>query len=152
MNFEIEYIDKLVKILDDNNLSEITLQDTKCGNDKSITIKKAIAPAKQNNVQISTPSQTENINDEEKIQEDVIKIKGTPITSPMVGTFYSAPSPQLPPFVKEGDIISKGQVICILEAMKLMNEIESDIAGRITKICVENGEAVEFGQVLMYVE
>ena len=78
--------------------------------------------------------------------------KGKPITAPMVGTFYSAPSPDDAPFVKVGDNIAIGQVVCIIEAMKLMNEIEAEASGQITEICVKNGESVEFGQVLMYVE
>ena len=70
----------------------------------------------------------------------------------MVGTFYAAPSSDDAPFVQVGDTVSKGQVVCIVEAMKLMNKIESDVAGKIVKICVENGKPVEYGQVLMYVE
>ena len=78
--------------------------------------------------------------------------KGTPITAPMVGTFYAAPSPEAAPFVKVGDNVSVGQIVCIIEAMKLMNEIEAEVSGKITEICVKNGDAIEFGQVLMYVE
>jgi acetyl-CoA carboxylase biotin carboxyl carrier protein len=70
----------------------------------------------------------------------------------MVGTFYRAPAPGAPPYVKEGDTIQKGTVLCIIEAMKLMNEIESEVKGRIAKILVENGQAVEFGQTLFLVE
>ena len=80
------------------------------------------------------------------------KCSGTPITSPMVGTFYAASSPEAAPFVEVGKTISKGDTVCIIEAMKLMNEIESEVAGKITEICVKNGDPVEFGQVLMYVE
>jgi acetyl-CoA carboxylase biotin carboxyl carrier protein len=76
----------------------------------------------------------------------------TPVVSPMVGTFYRAPAPGAPPYVKEGDTIQKGTVLCIIEAMKLMNEIESEVKGRIAKILVENGQAVEFGQTLFLVE
>lgn len=75
----------------------------------------------------------------------------TPIASPMVGTFYRAPAPGAPPYVAEGDTISKGAVVCIVEAMKLMNEIESEVTGRIAKILVENGQPVEFGQTLFLV-
>ena len=78
--------------------------------------------------------------------------KGTAITSPMVGAFYAAPAPGAKPFVKVGDVVSTGQVVCIVEAMKLMNEIEADVSGKITEICVEDGQSVEYGQVLMYVE
>jgi len=75
-----------------------------------------------------------------------------PIESPMVGTFYRAPAPGADPYIKEGDLIQKGTVVCIVEAMKLMNEIESDVGGRIVKIVAENGKPVEFGQALFLVE
>lgn len=74
------------------------------------------------------------------------------IKSSMVGTFYRAPSPQDPDFVKEGDVIKKGQVVGIIEAMKLFNEIESEVAGKIVKILVDNATPVEFDQPLMIVE
>lgn len=70
------------------------------------------------------------------------------VKSPIVGTFYSSPSPEAEVFVKKGDHVSKGQVICIVEAMKLMNEIEADVTGEIVKIMVENGQPVEYGQAL----
>ena len=69
----------------------------------------------------------------------------------MVGSFYTSSSPENPPFVRVGDVIKKGQVICIVEAMKLFNEIESEVDGVIEKICVENGAPVEFGQTLFLV-
>jgi acetyl-CoA carboxylase biotin carboxyl carrier protein len=75
-----------------------------------------------------------------------------PIESPMVGTFYRAPAPGAELYVKEGDSIQKGAVVCIIEAMKLMNEIETDVAGRVMKVMVENGQPVEFGQALFLVE
>ena len=74
------------------------------------------------------------------------------ITAPMVGTFYRAPSPDDSPFVEVGNRISVGQTICILEAMKLMNELESEVNGEVIEIMVENGTPVEFGQVLMKVK
>ncbi|HET7559524.1 MAG TPA: acetyl-CoA carboxylase biotin carboxyl carrier protein [Limnochordia bacterium] len=76
----------------------------------------------------------------------------TLITAPMVGTFYRASSPEAEPFVKVGDEIEPGQAICIIEAMKLFNEIESEVKGRIAKILVENGQSVEYGQPLFVVE
>jgi acetyl-CoA carboxylase biotin carboxyl carrier protein len=75
-----------------------------------------------------------------------------PIESPMVGTFYRAPAPGAEPYVKEGDLVHKGTVLCIIEAMKLMNEIEAEASGRIVKIPVENGHPVEFGQPLFLLE
>ena len=76
----------------------------------------------------------------------------TPIKSPMVGTFYRSPAPDADPYVEENSPIDVGQTVCIVEAMKLMNEIESDVRGRIAKILVENAQPVEFGQVLFLVE
>ncbi|MEB3259723.1 MAG: acetyl-CoA carboxylase biotin carboxyl carrier protein [Cyanobacteriota bacterium] len=72
-----------------------------------------------------------------------------PITAPMVGTFYRSPAPGDPPFVDLGTRIRAGQTVCILEAMKLMNELEAEVAGEVVEILVENGTPVEFGQVLM---
>ena len=74
------------------------------------------------------------------------------VDAPMVGTFYRAPGPDASPFVQEGDTVKEGQVLCIIEAMKLMNEIESKASGRIVKILVENAQPVEFGQGLFLVE
>ncbi len=84
----------------------------------------------------------------------VAKAKGNEhvITAPMVGTFYGAPSPGAKPFVEIGDEIKVGQVLCIIEAMKMMNQIEADKAGRVTSIMARNGDPVEFGQPLFVVE
>ena len=78
--------------------------------------------------------------------------KGKEITSPMVGTFYRAPSPESPPFVEVGQVIDVGQVICIIEAMKLMNELKSEVKGRVVQILPDNGQPIEFGQPLFVVE
>ena len=80
-------------------------------------------------------------------QSSLVEIK-----SPMVGTFYRAPAPEAPSYAEVGSRVSKGQTLCILEAMKLMNELESDVAGVVREICVENGEPVEYGQVLFRIE
>ena len=74
------------------------------------------------------------------------------ITSPMVGTFYRAPAPDADPYVEVGDMVEVGQTVCIVEAMKLMNEIESEVRGRVVRILVENAQPVEFGQKLFLVE
>jgi acetyl-CoA carboxylase biotin carboxyl carrier protein len=78
--------------------------------------------------------------------------KGHTLKSPMVGTFYRAPSPGAPSFVEVGQTVSKGQTLCIIEAMKLLNEIESDVAGTVKAILVENGQPVEYGQPLFLIE
>ena len=92
-----------------------------------------------------TETQTETASSESAATDDDNLVK---ITSPIVGTFYSAPAPDKEPYVKEGSIVAVGATVCIVEAMKLMNEIESEFAGEIAKIYVENGQPVEFGQPL----
>ena len=77
---------------------------------------------------------------------------GHVVSSPFVGTFYRTPAPEQPAFVDVGTVVKKGQVLCIIEAMKLMNEIEADVAGRVAQILVENGQPVEFGQALFRIE
>jgi len=74
------------------------------------------------------------------------------VKSPMVGTFYRAPAPEAPNYVELGSKVSRGQTLCILEAMKLMNELESEVTGTVREICVDNGEPVEYGQVLFRIE
>ncbi len=98
---------------------------------------------------LSSPSSTDTPNESQSAQEDEMDITDlVPVTSPMVGTFYAAPAPDADPFVRLGDNIRSDQVVCIVEAMKLMNEIRAESDGRIVKILVENGEPVEFGQTL----
>lgn len=148
MKFDIEYVDKLAKILAENSLTEISLED----GEQAITIRKdivvapvAAAPAVQTAAPAAQPAQT-------AAQPAEPAKKGKPLTSPMVGTFYSAPSPDAKPFVEVGQTVSQGDVVCIVEAMKLMNEIEAEVSGKIVEICVKDGQPVEFGQVLMYIE
>lgn len=80
------------------------------------------------------------------------EMQGTPIISPIVGTFYCAPEPGAAPYVEVGHVVEKGQMLCIVEAMKLMNEIEAEFRCKILKVCKENGQAVEYGDALFIVE
>ena len=153
MKIELEYIEKIAKIITDNSLSEITLSQ----GDDIITIRKdtdIVTTASP--VQIPTQTAPEIVPIKaEQIQAqpvEPVKKENKAITSPMVGAFYASPAPGAKPFVKVGDTVSVGQVVCIVEAMKLMNEIESEVSGKITQICVEDGQSVEYGQVLMYIE
>lgn len=82
----------------------------------------------------------------------VPKAAGTPVKAPIVGTFYASPSPDAAPFVKVGDSVQAGQVLCIIEAMKLMNEIEAETAGTVREILVKNADPVEYGQTLFLIE
>jgi acetyl-CoA carboxylase biotin carboxyl carrier protein len=86
------------------------------------------------------------------VPEAAAQPAGHQLKSPMVGTFYRAPSPGAPPFVEIGQAVTKGQTLCIIEAMKLLNEIESDVSGTIKAILVENGQPVEYGQPLFIIE
>ncbi len=149
MKFDLEYLEKLANIIYENDLSEITLED----DEKALSLRRE-KQIVQTQAPVVLPSTVTSqvIPSPEQKKTAANKHSGTPITSPMVGTFYAAPSPDDAPFVKVGDNIAIGQVVCIIEAMKLMNEIEAEASGKITEICVKNGDSVEFGQVLMYVE
>lgn len=156
MNFDLKFLEKLANIVYEQDLSEISLENE----DKAICIRRekqveqvvqpsayvlpSTVTSQVVSPQVEAPSKTEEVK--------AVTPKGTPIVAPMIGTFYSSPSPDDAPFVKVGDTVANGQIVCIIEAMKLMNEIEAEVSGKITEICVENGQAVEVGQVLMYVE
>lgn len=149
MKFDIDYVEKLAKVLADNSLTEISLED----GEQAITLRNEVMGVAAAPVAVAAPQAPASVpapTVAPAAQEAAHK--GKALTSPMVGTFYSAPSPDADAFVKVGQTIKEGDVVCIVEAMKLMNEIESDFSGKITEICVEDGQPVEFGQVLMYIE
>lgn len=151
MKFETEYIEKLAKIIADNELTEISLED----GEQAITIRKDLPEVISAGLPVASPApvvQAPNQSAPASTEEKQEVKKGNAIVSPMVGTFYSKPSPDAEPFVKVGDSITEGGVVCIIEAMKMMNEIESEFSGKIVEICVSDGEPVEYGQPLMYVE
>lgn len=145
MKFELGYIKELVTLLEKSSLTEISLED----GEKAICLRRELTT-----VASAAPVVTASIpaSSAEAFVCTPIEKKGKPVTSPMVGTFYKASSPDAKPFVELGSSVASGQTVCIIEAMKLMNEIESDVSGKVVEICVEDGQPVEFGQVLMYVE
>ena len=151
MEFKPEYIEKLAKIISDNGLTEISMED----GEQAITIRKdlpevMVAPSAPATIPAAQSVAAVQPAAEAKATEEAPK--GKAITSPMVGTFYSASSPDAAPFVEIGSTVAEGDVVCIVEAMKLMNEIKSEHSGKVIQICVKNGDPVEYGQVLMYVE
>ena len=153
MDFKPEYIEKLAKIVTDNGLTEISVED----GEQAITIRKDIpevvmAPPVAPVMPTTPAAQPAPVVQAAAESAEADAPQGKAITSPMVGTFYSASAPDAAPFVEIGSEVAVGDVVCIIEAMKLMNEIKSEQAGKIVKICVKNGDPVEFGQVLMYVE
>ena len=131
-------------MLDKTSIAELELQKDNC----KLSLRKTVSSG-QNKTETSSSS-----------GDPVSGEEGTPITgeniteivAPMVGTFYAAPAPDAPPFVKVGDRVAPGQTLCILEAMKLMNEIKSETAGTIVDILVGNAEPVEYGQTLFRIE
>ena len=145
---EIEKIKEIFEAIKDTDIVEVEIEKEGI----RIRIKRGFTQ------QLTTPTlqETPLIKNLPQENQKYSKIKESKnlitIRSPMVGTFYRAPSPQAPPFVEEGDIISKGQVLCIIEAMKLMNEIESDVDGKIVSILVEDGKPVEYGEPLFLIE
>jgi acetyl-CoA carboxylase biotin carboxyl carrier protein len=159
---ELQQIQDLLGAIADTDITEFTLKQA----DFELTIRK-----EQKTVMVTAPetsfmaapamvSQPAVAPTVESTPADTGSTSSTPsrnknwveITSPMVGTFYSAPAPDESPFVEIGDRVSKGQTVCIIEAMKLMNEIESEQSGKVVEITVENGEPVEYGQTLMWID
>jgi acetyl-CoA carboxylase biotin carboxyl carrier protein len=169
----LDDIQKLVKMLDDSGLDEMTIEE----GDFKITLKRKsnsaqnislppsmFMPAAQMlppSLPTSLPAKSPTNAPAPTASTPLAPPEPEPapppkkykeIRSPMVGTFYRAPSPEANPYVQVGDYITKGKVLCIIEAMKLMNEIESDVEGKIVKIMVENAQPVEYDQVLFLVE
>jgi len=151
MKFESDYIEKLAKIIADNGLTEISLED----GEQAITIRKdlpevnmvASAPAAMPAaVPAAAPASSP------AAEAKPAEAKGKAITSPMVGTFYAASSPEAAPFVEVGSTVNVGDVVCIIEAMKVMNEIKAPCDGTVTSILVENEALVEYDQALMVIE
>ncbi len=145
----LKELKEIIAIFEEANISELDLEreEVKIRLRKGLPpqVVSAPQPAEEAVVQRVIPALSEEAKKEEG--------KGlVEISSPMVGTFYRSPSPEARPFVEEGDEIEEGQVICIIEAMKLMNEIKAEIKGKIAKILVENGHPVEYGQLLFLVE
>ena len=153
--FDIETIEKLADIVKSKGLSEITIQD----GGKSVTIKGKKCPPPMPAmpfmgapVQAAAPAETGEENLAGSEAETAGEISGKLVRSPIVGTFYASPSPDKPPFVRVGDEVKKGDVIMIIESMKLMNEIQSDYDGIVDRILVSDGQAVEFDQPLMVIK
>ncbi len=145
---DIRKIKTLIEMLEASNLNEIEVSQ----GEESVRISKSSGEIKvlqDSNIGINNESQSINKIDNNQIENE---IKGNQVTSPIVGTFYRKPSPDKEPFVKVGDIVNKGDVLCIIEAMKMMNEIKSEFDGKISSIEVDDGQPVEFGQTIIVVE
>ncbi|WP_448589971.1 acetyl-CoA carboxylase biotin carboxyl carrier protein [Thermodesulfobium sp.] len=146
INFDLEEIKELIKAMNENSITEFYLES------EGIKLNLKREGYVQAITDVSSSKKFDESVKNNADQKLELQPKEVFIKSPMVGTFYRSPSPDSPPFVEVGDYIKKGQVICIIEAMKLMNEIESEVDGVIKEILVENAMPVEFGQPLMIVE
>ncbi len=153
LNPTLENIEKLAKIVKDNELSEVSV---KCGDvEISVKGKKCPPPAPMPMAvpagippvaAAAAPIQTA------EAQTAAPAVSGKQVKAPIVGTFYAAPSPDSAPFVSVGDKVKKGDVIFIIESMKVMSEVQSEFDGVVKEVCVNSGEAVEFDQTVMIIE
>ena len=152
-----EFIKQLIELVNSSSLTKFELKTDQIELKIEKEPPKVVTPAEGGQlVQPSEPVTQKEFKSEKILPpaEDVEtpEEKLHVIKSPLVGTFYRAPAPGAPPFVEEGDIVSPGQVLCIIEALKVMNEIESDVRGKVVKILVENGQPVEYGQPLFLID
>ena len=161
---DLRYVKKLIEMLDGSSVDSVEIST-----DKGMKIRISKTPQNRGPVQIPTPvsvpammapppvgrmtpAEAMPAIEAEPAKAEAAKSNLLEVKSPMVGTFYAQADPTSKPYVTAGTRISKRQVLCIIEAMKIMNEIEADKAGTVTKVLCENGQAVEFGQPLFIVE
>jgi acetyl-CoA carboxylase biotin carboxyl carrier protein len=161
---DLRYVKKLIEMIDESSVDSIEITS-----DKGMKIRISKSPQQRGTVQVaapmpvpllapvagrtSTPEGMAAIADPgEAPRAEPPKPVGLEVKSPMVGTYYSAPEPGAKPYVNVGDRVSKGQVLCIIEAMKIMNEIESEYAGVVREIGVQNAQPVEYGQALFRID
>jgi acetyl-CoA carboxylase biotin carboxyl carrier protein len=147
---DIRKIKKLIEMLQDSDLKEIEVsqgeESVRISRDNSsqfVPVERVVQPIQQ---QVTEDAPVNNNS------EEVTKIDGNIVTSPIVGTFYRKPSPDKDPFIKVGDVVEQGDVLCIIEAMKMMNEIKSDFSGTVVAIDVEDGQPVEYGQNIITIK
>ena len=155
---DIRKVKKLIEMLEESQLNEIEIKE----GEESVKLVKAITVPVQeqivtSNIAATAPqpvamNEVTSVESDTKESTDPETISGKTIDSPMVGTFYAAPNPGAKDFVSVGDKISEGDVLCIIEAMKMMNEVKADSSGIIKQVLIENAEPVEFGQPLFVIE
>ncbi len=163
---DLRYIKKLIEMLDGSSVDSVEISS-----DKGMKLRISKSPQQRGTVQVAAPLQmppmiapagpgrltpvegTPAVSDgsDGAQKAEAPKSKLLEVTSPMVGTFYGAPEPGAKPYVSVGSRITKGQILCIIEAMKIMNEIQAEVKGTILEVLVENGQPVEFGQRLFKV-
>lgn len=157
---DLNYLKKLLKIVNDSGVDEVEIEEegAKIRVKKSPAVPENTLPsflpysiqAQPNLPQPEAPPQVVEKKPEKVVDEKAVSYYE--VKSPIVGTFYRAPSPDAEPYVKVGDVVNAGQGLCIIEAMKLMNEIESDVSGKVVKILVDNAKPVEYGQTMFLID
>jgi len=146
---DIRKIKTLIEMLEESNLKEIEVSQ----GDESVRISKQTKGDDVIEFNQLSNRQTESINiNQNQSQKKDANYDGNLVKSPIVGTFYRKPSPDSSPFIKVGDSVNKGDVLCIVEAMKMMNEIKSDYDGKIISIEIDDGQPVEFGQTIIVIQ
>lgn len=153
---DIDDIRKLVELMEEKGVVELEMEDRK-GKVRLVRENHRGAPPLGVPLSISPPlpSIAPPVTPAAPVEErpgEAAPLSGTTINSPMVGTFYRASGPDAQPYVEVGTVVERGDVVCIIEAMKMMNEIESEVRGRVLKILIENGKPVEYGQPLFLLE
>lgn len=161
MSIDINQIRELLSAIAQTDITELTLKHQ----DFELTVRKGVTGGPASSVPLAPPTYVPAPPSPapiplETAPHSLVESPSAPasdpnwveVTSPMVGTFYRAPAPDDPPFAEVGTRIQNGQTVCIIEAMKLMNEIEAEVSGQVMEILVENGQPVEYGQVLMRVQ
>jgi oxaloacetate decarboxylase alpha subunit len=150
----LQDIKELIKLINETAVNEVKLENEgmkisiKKGSDREVNIvNHAPAPVTQAAAHVMDDVVTTPV-----VKSEEKKLELIPVVSPIVGTFYAAPAPDAPPYVKVGDQAKKGQTLCIIEAMKLMNKIDSEIDGEVVEISVKNGNPVEYGQTLFLIK
>ncbi|MFH1069909.1 MAG: acetyl-CoA carboxylase biotin carboxyl carrier protein [Candidatus Glassbacteria bacterium] len=157
---DVRYLKRLIRVVEQSEISELEIEDQgikiKIVKARPAAAHPAYLPGAPTAAHPSALSPAAPLTAESQSPADRVKPAAksnlVEIKSPMVGTFYRAPSPGAPPFVEVGDQVQLGQTLCILEAMKLMNELECETAGTVREICVENAQPVEFGTTLFLIE
>jgi len=145
-----EEIRELIKLVEESNIDE--LEVSRWG--RRVRIRKNMTNNRSSDMTVKEVDSKKKITENVELLENVVKEKSIQddklfeVKSPMVGTFYRAPAPDTEPYIKEGEFVRKGQVLCIIEAMKLMNEIEAERDGKIVRIVVQNAQPVEYNQTL----
>ena len=152
MDMDIKKLKKLIELLEESKLSELEIQE----GDYSVRLSKGqthnVNHMPMPQINYSQPQTSQSIQTQENTSNNQPEFSGHTIKSPMVGTFYRAPSPEAKNFVEVGDVVNKGDTLCIIEAMKMFNQIEADKSGVIKSIEVESAQPVEYDQPLFIIE